>query len=150
MTEVCKMLNCYKAKRLVRMFQDANVENITIDMSACENAQEMFSCASGGGNIDKVYLKVTEKLTTTTNMFQTCSKLETIRFTEDSVINANLAFSTSSLLSSESVDSIINALKDRTGTSTLKLTVHKDVYNRMVASGQDVLVTAKNWTLVSG
>ena len=150
LTEVCKMLDCSKATVLRQMCANACAENITLDLSSCTNATEMFSCALGGGNIDKVYLKVTEKLTTTSNMFQSCANLVTLIFTEDSVINAALAFSSSSLLSSESVDSIINALKDRTGTSTLKLTVHKDVYNRMVASGQDVLVTAKNWTLVSG
>lgn len=149
MSEICAMMDCSNAIRLTSMYADAKVENITVDMGNCSNAQNMFSCANGGGGIDKVFLKVTEKLTSATNMFLYCTHLETLRFTEDSVIAVSLSFAQSSLLSNESVDSIVNALKDLTGATARTLTVHADVYNKMVANGKDVLVTAKNWTLVS-
>jgi hypothetical protein len=146
MTEVCKMINCSKAKRLTRMFQDASAENITVDMSNCEVATDMFDCGDGGGNIDKVYLKVTEKLTTASDMFKNCNYLKTIRFTEDSVVNVALSFAQSKSLESESVDSIINALKDRTGLSALKVTFHSDVKARLTDE-QYIQIMTKNWSL---
>ena len=91
-------------------------------------------------------LKVAET-NTTMNIFDECYALQNI--TIEGVVAANVGFKHSSKLSDASVDSIIAALKDRNGTSTLTFTVHKDVYARMVASGKDALVTAKNWTLVS-
>lgn len=147
MTEICRLLDCSNAVRLNGMFSNSCVENVTIDMSNCQVANDMFSCNMGGGDIDKIYLKVTEKLTSASSMFASCNKLETIRFTEDSVINVALSFAQSSKLTDESVDSIVNALKDLTGATSKTLTVHATVYDRMVELGKDALVTAKNWIL---
>lgn len=151
MSEICKLLDCSNAPRLNSMFENANVENITIDMSNCQMASYMFGCGMGGGSINKVYLKVTEKLTTASGMFSSCVDLETIRFTEDSVINIALSFS-SSPLSKESIESIINALSPTaTGkTLTLKKTAVQNAFGTDYDSSTEwtTLKNSKsNWTI---
>ncbi len=84
--------------------------------------------------------------TTFSNTFNGCRDLINILF--GGTIGKAISFKDSSKLSDESVDSIIEHLKDLTGGTSLALTVHADVYDRMVARGIDALVTAKNWTLV--
>lgn len=85
--------------------------------------------------------------TTFTNTFGGCNNLVEIRF--GGTIGKSISFAVCSKLSTASVDSIIEHLKDLTGATSQTLTVNKNVYNRMVADGRDALVTAKNWTLVS-
>lgn len=84
--------------------------------------------------------------TTFTNTFAYCYNL--VNIVMGGTIGQNITFASCSKLSDESVDSIVEHLKDLTGATSLALTVHADVYNRMVARGVDALVTAKNWTLV--
>lgn len=146
MTEVCKMIDCSKAVRLNNMFYNASVENVTVDMSECQYANGFFSCGMGGGNIDKVCLKVTEKMKSATEMFNQCISIVTLRFTEDSTIAIAISFSHSKKLSSESVDSIINALQDKTGQTALKITFHTDVIARMTDE-QVNKILAKNWQI---
>lgn len=83
--------------------------------------------------------------TTFTNTFTHCDDLINILF--GGTIGKAISFKDSSKLSDESVDSIIEHLKDLTGATALTLTVHTDVYNRIVSSGKDALITAKNWSL---
>lgn len=151
MTTICATMDCSKAVRLNGMFADACVENITIDMSNCQIAIEMFSCANGGGNIDKIYLKVTEKLTNATGMFSYCNNLETISFAENSVIAVNLDF-THSPLSEGSIRNVINTLSS-TATSktlTLKKTAVQNAFGSDYDSSTEwtTLKNSKsNWTI---
>lgn len=71
--------------------------------------------------------------------------LEEIRF--EGVIGKNLRLQWSGKLSNESVQSIIDHLKDLTGATTQTLTFHKDVGARLTEA-QKAVITAKNWTLV--
>lgn len=148
LTEVCKMIDTSEATSVHSMFADAQAENITLDLSNCIDATSLFNCGNAGGDVDGIYLKVTEKLKNTVSMFTYCKNLKTLRFTEDSVIAVNINFAQSSKLYDASVDSIVSALKDLTGATSKTLTVHSNVYARMVERGVDALVTAKNWTLV--
>lgn len=86
--------------------------------------------------------------TTYVNSFGECSNLVEIRF--GGTIGKSISFQDCPNLSDESTDSIIEHLKALTGATALTLTVHADVYNRMVADGKDALVTAKNWALAKG
>lgn len=79
------------------------------------------------------------------NTFANCSALEEIRITGN--INVAVSFAYSSLLSDGSVQSIIDALADRTETTALTLTLHADVGAKLTDE-QKATVTAKNWTLV--
>lgn len=89
-------------------------------------------------------ITVSEKVTFA-NFAYACPALETITFA--GTIGQNLSFQWSPLLSQDSVQSIIDALKDLTGTVSQTLTFHKDVGGRLTAE-QKAVITAKNWTLV--
>jgi hypothetical protein len=146
-TEMSKLIDASQITYANEMFADAQVENVTLDLSKCRVATSMFNIANAGGDVDKLYLKVTEALNVTVSMFAYCTNLKTFRFIEGSVLATSISFANSSKLSDESVDSIINALKDLTGATSKTLTVHAKVYDRMVERGVDALVTAKNWAL---
>ena len=92
-------------------------------------------------------IKVTERMVTFGGWFTDCGALVDIHFTEDSVIAKNLSFSASSMLSVESVNSIINALKDLTGATAQTLTFHATVGGKLTDE-QKATISAKNWTLV--
>lgn len=70
--------------------------------------------------------------------------LEEIRF--EGVIGKNFGIPGSPLLSTESVDSIITALKDLQGATQQTLALHADVVGRMTQEQKDA-IAEKNWTL---
>jgi hypothetical protein len=121
------------------LITDTKVEIITNS----NNAEYIFCGAENLVNIRK--LTVYES-TTFSNAFTSCSALVEIRF--GGTIGQSINFKYSSKLSDESIDSIIEHLKDLTGATAKTLTVHTTVYNKIVSSGKDALITAKNWTLV--
>ena len=91
-------------------------------------------------------LKVTDQVNGYSDWFYNCNALEEINFTEDSVIKANISFANSPLLTTASVNSIINALKDLTGETAQKVTFHTDVLAK-ITDEQFAAITAKNWTM---
>ena len=80
-----------------------------------------------------------------TSTFYMCNALENVTF--GGTIAGNLSFYHSPKLSLDSVQSAIDAMQDRTGTTALTLTLHKDVGKRLTEA-QKAEITAKNWTLV--
>lgn len=79
------------------------------------------------------------------NVFTNCPSLSKIKIT--GTIGNAIAFPQSSLLSAQSVQSVIDCLKDLTGAATQTLTFHADVGARMTPE-QKATIIAKNWTLV--
>ena len=77
--------------------------------------------------------------------FTGCVALEEIRIVGQ--IDVSVSFADSGLLSDESIQSIIDALADRTGATALTLTLHATVGGKLTAE-QKAAITAKNWTLV--
>lgn len=77
------------------------------------------------------------------NMFGYCNNLKTVRFKENT-IKTNLGFSVSSLLSSESIQSIIDGLA--TVETVQTLTLHSDVVLKLTEA-QISQIEAKNWNL---
>ena len=148
LAEFCEHADFSQCPYLDFTFSDARAKNLTLDLSSCTGINRAFG-SGNGGELENIKLKVTATCTAYTNAFFYQSALTSLVFTEDSVIAANISFAQSALLTDESINSIINALQDRNGSTTLTLTVHQNVYNRMVADGRNALVTAKNWTLVS-
>ena len=105
-----------------------------------------FRTASSLEIIDELIFKEDGSNTFNTP-FMGCTALTTITKISGKIGNS-IPFPQSSKLTDDTVDQIINALKDYSGTTTQPtLTVHADVYNKMVQSGKDTLVTAKNWKL---
>lgn len=80
-----------------------------------------------------------------TNAFAGCVALEEIRIA--GTIGLSVSFANSGLLSDESIQSIIDALADKTGATALTLTLHATVGGKLTAE-QKAAITAKNWTLV--
>lgn len=78
------------------------------------------------------------------SMFASCSNLKNITFVENSIkINFNLG--SSSLLSDESIQSLINGLA--TVKTAQKLTIHNDVATKLT-NEQKATISSKNWNIV--
>lgn len=82
---------------------------------------------------------------TYSNWFVNTTGLVEIRF--EGVIGHDIAFPNASALSTESVQSIIDHLKDLTGATAQTLTLHADVGAKLTDT-QKSTITAKNWQLV--
>ena len=80
-----------------------------------------------------------------TNAFANCSNLRNIRF-KANTISKSIDFLSSSSLTPESAQSIIDGLAQNTGDTQLTLTLNKHV---SLTTEQSVAITAKNWTLVT-
>ena len=101
-------------------------------------------------------IKVTSKVSALTGWFTLCSKLEEIYFTDDSEIANNVSFSACTKLTLNSLKSIINALKDFSGTGsefTRKLTLSSESKAILEAEGSTApngltwleYITLKGW-----
>lgn len=77
--------------------------------------------------------------------FNGCTNLENITF--EGTIGNNISFANSPLLTTESVQSIIDHLKDMTGQTAQTLTFHATVGAKMT-DAQKATISSKNWTLV--
>ena len=98
-----------------------------------------------GSTIKTIVLLELDGVTDMSTSFNSCSALENI--TISGVIACNVDIVYSPLLTNESVQSIIDHLADRTGTTALTLTFHADVGAKLTEE-QKATITAKNWTLV--
>lgn len=87
---------------------------------------------------------VNETLTSNTNLFWGCSALKEVRF--EGVIGQAMTLQWSNLLSNDSVQSIIDHLKDLTGATAQTLTLHADVGAKLTQTQKDA-IAAKNWNV---
>ena len=92
--------------------------------------------------IEKIILS--DKVQNYKYTFDNCPALEHLII--GGVIIFNISFNKSPLLDNESVQSIINCLKDLTGQTAQTLTVHKTVGEKLTEE-QKATITAKNWIL---
>lgn len=126
--------------KLSQVFYNAGVNNVVMDLTGVTSVDMLFWYAnSSKGKPNKITLKVTESLIKYSNPFYALSveNLD-IRFTEDSVIVASIAFTDNTNLIVESAINIINTLKNFAGTDkelANKLTFPVAVWNRLEASG---------------
>lgn len=90
-------------------------------------------------------LIMSENVTRIEGMFSGCGALKNITF--EGVIPKSISFLHSSLLTSSSVQSIIDHLKDLSGGTAQTLTLHATVGGKLTDE-QKASITAKNWTLV--
>lgn len=79
------------------------------------------------------------------NFLRGCDELASVRF--EGVIGKSINLAKSSKLTTESVQSIIDHLKDLTGATAQTLTFHATV-GAALTDAQKAAITAKNWTLV--
>lgn len=94
------------------------------------------------GEID---LSKVTSATNTANMFRSCGQLREVRFKAGS-IKVDLSFANSSLLSDDSLQSIIDGLADLTGGTQQTLILHATVFAKLT-DAQKANIAAKNWIL---
>ncbi len=116
---------------------------VDIDISNSTNAGNFFYTCFYLKTIKK--LIVSEKITSYTNFFKFCVALEDIAI--EGIIGADISFADSNKLTHDSLMSIINALKDFSGTTTTKtLTLHADS-KALLTDSEKAIATQKGWTI---
>lgn len=124
-----------------RGFQQADVTRLPVlDFSNIQSSGAIFQYCFDLFSVDKIISN-----SNFTADFRFCYALEHVRF--EGVICQPPLLQHSEKLTNESVQSVIDHLKDLTGQATQTLTFHKNVGNRLTAA-QKATLTAKNWTLV--
>ena len=117
-----------------------------VDTRSCTSAlSQVFSSCPNLHTIDKVILRDdgTSKLVPLT--FTSSGKIANITF--EGVIGVDFDFSAPQALTDESIQSVIDALKDLTGETALTVTFCAGVGAKLTDE-QKATITAKNWTLV--
>lgn len=125
-------------------FQHSAITDTKVDIIGYGTV--MFSSTFNGCTKLKTIrkLSVTEEATFP-SAFANCTDLENITF-EGTIGNA-ISFANSSLLTTTSVQSIIDHLKDLMGKTAQTLTFHATVGGNLTEE-QKAAITAKNWALV--
>lgn len=115
----------------------------TLDLSNCiYGVPRMFSQCS---NLKEIKTLTVSESVAFDNFVQNCTALEKITFA--GTIGKSISFQWSNSLTAESVQSIIDHLKDLTGATAQTLTFHATVGGNMTKAQKDA-ISAKNWTLV--
>ena len=127
------------------IFQNSAITDtrVDIDVSGCTNALgQMFNNAIHLKTVRKIIVAET---TTYSGWFTGCSKLENL--TIEGVIGNSINIYLASLLTIESMRSIISALKDYSGsTTTYTLTLHATAKAKLTET-DIATITQKGWTL---
>ena len=136
-------INLSKGFAPSNMFYMANINVVpALDFSTFTEMDSVFNNADKITTIRK--LKVNENATWN-YAFNAATALENITF--EGTIGKNISFANSPLLTTASVQSIIDCLKDLTGQTAQTLTFHATVGGKLT-DAQKATITAKNWTLV--
>ena len=125
------------------LYNSPKLRSVTIDIRSLKAFADVFNY---DGALETVVLKNVPETCNFTDGFISCNKLANFTLT-GTIGGTALDLRWSGLLTDDSVQCIIDHLKDRTGTATATLTFHKDVGARLTAE-QKATITAKNWTLV--
>ena len=112
----------------------------SIDLSCAANTLSTFDSFKG----DTLHLRFSENTVINNAMFNSIIYL--VNLTIEGVIAMSINLSSGSLLSNESVQSIIDHLKDLTGQTAQKVQFHSNVVKNLTDE-QMLAITAKNWTL---
>ena len=131
------------------IFNSAFIKNLFCDFGNVTTAYYALGSAHGGF-CDNITIRISEKCTNLSYMFAYQGASETLVFTEDSVIAANLNVRWSTKLNRRSIESIVNALS--TTTTGLSVTLSSTAVTNAFGSVDNVewkaLVESKpNWTI---
>lgn len=118
-------------------FLDLSEFNTTFGVST----DVFYGCTS----LEEIRGEIENTTTNWTLWFANCKKLREVRFKPNS-IQGQINLGECSLLSAESVQSIVDGLADMTGGTSYKLTLHADVKAKLTEE-QLATIAAKNWTM---
>ena len=130
---------CTTLKNLFRNTKNTEIKLPTLDFSKVVYATYAFENYWG----KDVSLIISEQFGGV-NSFPKCYYLENV--TISGTFGKHIAFKDSNLLSAESVQNIIDCLKDLTGATAQTITFHAEVKAKLTDE-QKATITAKNWTL---
>ena len=139
----CSGTQSYHSTNASLIFYNCSITEILIPITVTglPMSQTFHNCAK----LVTISKLVLNGVTEFTNTFSYCSKLKNI--TIEGSIDVNFNISATAVLTNESVQSIIDHLKDLTGQTAQKLTFHATVGGKLTDE-QKATITAKNWTLV--
>ena len=120
-----------KLEEIVLNFSTKNIKAYTRAFSGCTALKKI------NGVLDFSFA------TDVRNMFENCNSLEEMRF-EPNTLSLSISLANSSLLTSESIQSVIDGLA--TVTTAQTLTLHADVKAKLTQTQLDT-ITGKNWNL---
>ena len=126
--------------------QDFTLKHITlnVDISKATLSATVFYLLRGLEIIDGTPLDFSSA-NNLGNTFGSCYALKEVRFTKGSIYKS-VDLGKSSLLSDETIQSIIDGLADLTEQTTQTITFHADVKAKLTEE-QIATITSKNWTL---
>ncbi len=133
--------------------QDCSIQRVNF-IGNCSKVKESTNLALWGA-LKEIHCYTDETMTeeipldfsnnTSANTFYYAPSLKSISFAPE-CIKVSMVIN-SSVLTNESIQSVIDGLADLTGGTTQTLTVHSTVGNNLTDT-QKATITAKNWTLV--
>lgn len=144
-SQIQDMFDFSKLQRATGMFDSCGFTNVYCDFSNVVDASYVFASQWGGG-VDKVAVKVTEKMTTWTNAFLYNRFLTDFELVEGSVLVADTNLS-SCPLTKASITSVINALS--TSTTGKTVTINKAAKEAAFTADEwaELIATKTNWTI---
>ena len=127
---------------------DVTLKQLTlnVDLSQSTNMGNMFRGMRRMKVIDGTPINCSAVTVAMAYSFYLCNSLEEVRF-EPGTIYVSISFNTSTSLSAETIQSIIDGLADLTGATAQTLTFNRSVEQKLT-DAQKATITAKNWTLV--
>lgn len=146
LTEFCKHADFSKCTSTNSTFNNARVENITLDLSSCENINYLFH-QDNGGYINKVVLKLTETTTSATYAFGYNYDLKELTFTDDSTIATSINLQWSYSLTKASFESTINALSSAVTGKTATFSKKAKEAAFTADEWAALIATKPNWTI---
>ena len=129
-------------------YTDVTLKRLTlnVDTQACSNYKNAFTHQRALEIIDGKPLDYSSATASNINGFSNCIALVEVRFVANS-IKYSISFANCGLLSTETIQSIIDGIADLTGGTAQTLTLHSIVGGKLTDE-QKATITAKNWTLV--
>ena len=142
--ESIEQFNVSSATSLASLFaQNNNLKSVNF-VNSTSKVTNFSGLFAGKTVLETVKGLDLSSATNLASMFASCSNLKNITFVENSIkINFNLG--SSSLLSDESIQSLINGLA--TVETAQNLTIHSDVATKLT-NEQKAIISSKNWNIV--
>jgi hypothetical protein len=147
MTELCKRLDFSGCIDAGNIFCNARADKITVDFSNATSLNSTFAGGDGGGAVETLTLKITNKCSSFSSTFNYCNNLKNLTFMEGSEIVASLNLKWSTSLTKASIENVINTLSS--STSGLTLTLPKTAVNNAFTAEEwnALIATRSNWTI---
>lgn len=136
------------------VFNNANIENIFVDLTNIQKVSTLFNYNNSSREPQNIRLRITESLTSITNMFyymgDVPNKELTISFTEDSVLVTSFGLNQAKYVTPACIRNIFNVASDTvTGqTLTFKTEAITNAFGSVDSAEWQALVSSKpNWTI---